>query len=53
MSIVSNLTSKNKQDYESAASHIISCADVEAFKELVSKVDLLSVWKKLLIRIII
>ncbi len=37
MSLIKKLTSKNKQDYESAASHIVSNADVEAFKELVSQ----------------
>lgn len=41
MSIFKSITSKNKQDYEPAASHIVSEADVEAFKELVSKDDFL------------
>jgi len=41
MSLVKKLISKNKSDYEPAASHIVSVADVEAFKELVSQDDFL------------
>ena len=41
MSLVKKLTSKNKSDYEPAASHIISNADVNAFQELVSQDDFL------------
>jgi len=41
MSLIKKLTSKNKQDYEPAASHIIDSADVVAFNELVSQDDFL------------
>lgn len=41
MSLIKKLTSKNKQDYEMAASHIIDSADVESFKELIEKDDFL------------
>ena len=41
MSLFKKLTSKNKPDYEMAASHIINSADIEVFKELVDKDDFL------------
>ena len=41
MSLIKKLTSKNKQDYEMAASHIIDAADEESFKELVGQDDFL------------
>ena len=41
MSLVKKLTSKNKPDYEMAASHIISNADFKTFEELVNQDDFL------------
>lgn len=41
MDLIKKLTSKNKQDYEMAASHILDNCDVKAFEELVSKDDFL------------
>jgi len=41
MSLIKQLTGKNKQEYEQAAAHIINCVDEAAFEELVSKEDFL------------
>lgn len=41
MSLVKKLTSKNKPDYEMAASHIVNNADFKTFEELVSQDDFL------------
>lgn len=41
MSLVKKLTSKNKPDYEMAASHIVNNADFKTFEELVNQDDFL------------
>ncbi|MBQ3311449.1 hypothetical protein IJG72_05160 [bacterium] len=41
MDLIKKLTGKNKNDYEQAAAHIIDCADVCTFEELVKKDDFL------------
>ena len=41
MSLVKKLTSKNKPDYEMAASHIVDNADFKTFEELVNQDDFL------------
>jgi len=39
--LIKKLTGKNKGDFEYAANHLVNCADVEMFKQLVEKDDFL------------